>query len=367
MSRSAQNNAGVGRFVVVAVAKWGLRNPWRLLFLLRIMMRFFLANLRRHKMAKNVEGIIPMVLAISPTMKCNYACLGCYSRGRNDQNELSFEELDKIFQEAEMLGITSVVVTGGEPFSREDFVALLENHPKLLFVVITNGSYLSSALAQRMARSGNVIVLVSIEGNKDETDKRRGEGAYHRAIQAMMVMRKTGLLYGFAVTTTRKNIQSILSEEFLSAMNSAGCALGFFTEYVPCGEGIQEDWIISQEMREKFRQQVLNLRKTKSITIVQFPHDEYGATNTCSGAGKGFFHINSQGDVEPCPFSPYSHDNVRNGGLKSACNSSFLQSIRSQPEFLQRKEYACALFEHRREIETLHARISTHLRKGGAE
>lgn len=367
MSRSTQKDAGVGHLVVIAVVKWGLRNPWRLLFLLRIMMRFFLANLRRRRMAKNVEGIIPMVLAISPTMKCNYACLGCYSRGRNDQNELSFEELDKIFQEAEMLGITSVVVTGGEPFSREDFVALLENHPKLLFVVITNGSYLSPALAQRMVQSGNTIVLVSIEGNKDETDERRGEGAYHRAIQAMTLMRKAGLLYGFAVTTTRKNMQSVLSEEFLSTMNSAGCALGFFTEYVPCGEGTQEDWIIPQEMREKFRKQVLNLRKTKSITIVQFPHDEYGATNTCSGAGKGFFHINSQGDVEPCPFSPYSHDNVRNGGLKSACNSSFLQSIRSQPGLLQRKEYACALFEHQKEIEILQVHISTHSRKGGAE
>ncbi|MCX7950091.1 MAG: radical SAM protein [Treponemataceae bacterium] len=308
-------------------------------------------------MAKQVEGIIPVVLAISPTMKCNYTCGGCYSRGRSEQNELSFEELDQILQEAETLGIAAVVVTGGEPFSRKDFVALLRNHPKLLFVVITNGSYLAPALIQRMVQSGNVMVLVSIEGGRDETDARRGEGAYSRAIQAMRLMKKAGLLCGFAVTTTRKNAPCVFSGEFLDTMKAAGCALGFFTEYVPCGEAPQKDWMIPPAMQQQIREQVLHLRRRKSIVIVQFPHDEYGAENLCSAAGRVFFHINSQGDVEPCPFSPYSHDNVRQGGLKSACNSSFFRSIRSRPELLQRKEYACALFEHQREIEALHARI----------
>ncbi|MGC8777284.1 MAG: radical SAM/SPASM domain-containing protein [Candidatus Caldatribacteriaceae bacterium] len=362
-----RSNPGIGALVITAVIKWGLKNPWRAFFLLRIMVRVLQANARRAKMARRVKGVIPVVLAISPTMKCNYTCLGCYSRGRNTEDELSFEELDALFREAETLGIASVVVTGGEPFSRGDFIPLLKKHPKLLFVVITNGSYFSPILVREVAQTSNLIVLVSIEGGREETERRRGEGSYHRAIQAMTLMRKAKLLYGFAVTTTRVNIPSVLSRAFLDTMRSAGCVLGFFTEYVPCGETPQNDWMISQETREKFRERVLRLRKTKCPVIIQFPHDEYGEANICSGAGRGFFHINPQGNVEPCPFSPYSCDNIRSGGLRSACNSLFRQSIRNQPELLERKREACALFEHQKEIEKLCIRILADAEKGEAE
>lgn len=308
-------------------------------------------------MAQEVTGIIPVVLAISPTMRCDYSCLGCYSKGRDTKNELSFEELDKLFGEAEALGIPSVVVTGGEPFSREDFITLVARHRKLLFVAITNGSYFSPSLVQKIIRAGNLIVLVSIEGERNCTDQRRGKGSYDRALQAMTLMKAAGLLYGFAVTITRENIHDVLSGGFIDTMRSAGCTMGFFTEYVPCGETPQNNWTITQEARKEFREQVLNFRRTSPIVIIQFPHDEYGEENICSGAGRGFFHVNSQGDVEPCPFSPYSCDNVRKGGLRSACSSRFLQCIRNQPELLRREHHTCALFEHQREVENLRAQM----------
>lgn len=31
----------------------------------------------------------------------------------------------------------------------------------------------------------------------------------------------------------------------------------------------------------------------------------------CLAAGRGFFHINANGEVEPCPFSPYSDVNSK--------------------------------------------------------
>ncbi len=136
--------------------------------------------------------------------------------------------------------------------------------------------------------------------------------------------------------------------------------MGFFTEYVPCGDHPRHDWVLDRESREQFRQKVLELQARKSLVLIQFPHDEYGKANLCSAAGVASFHVNSQGGVEPCPFSPYFVDNIRQEGLCQACGSSFLESIRCQPALLRRSEYACALFEHREEIiQLLH-----HMEKG---
>ncbi|MGC8970708.1 MAG: radical SAM/SPASM domain-containing protein [bacterium] len=344
---------GIGFWIIFAILRWSFKKPRRIIFFPRIISRFVIANVRRSRLSKHIEGQIPGVLAISPTMNCNYNCIGCYSRDRLTDEELSTEELDKLFTEAEHLGISSVVVTGGEPFLRRDLIGLMEKHKTLLFVVITNGSFFSPMLVRRIADSGNIIVLISIEGFEEDTDKRRKDGAYNTAVKAMRLMSTKDVLYGFAATNTCRNFGTLSSDEFIDKMISLGCTLGFFTEYVPCGNNPRYDWLMSQSQREELRRTVIKLRKTKPIVIIQFPHDEYGKDNICSAAGKASFHINSKGDVEPCPFSPYSCDNVRNGGLELACKSKFLKTIREHQELLRRKDYACALFEHREEIEKL--------------
>jgi MoaA/NifB/PqqE/SkfB family radical SAM enzyme len=95
------------------------------------------------------------------------------------------------------------------------------------------------------------------------------------------------------------------------------------------------------------------MRSEKPIVLVQFPQDEYGEANICSGAGRVSLHINSQGGIEPCPFVPLSCDNIRQGGLMAALNSSFLASIRSRPNLLARDRLACSLYEHFSEVEAL--------------
>ncbi len=346
-------NPGIGKLIMRALWRWMCRDPRRISFIVHLLIGFLRARTRRKKQEKHIGGNIPIVLAHSPTMQCNYRCVGCYSQGRDDSNELSSDELDTLFREAEELGVSTIVITGGEPFLRSDLVPLMEKHRGLLFVVITNGSLLSPLLAQKIAHSGNIITLVSIEGNEMETQRRRGEGAYQAAIRAMENLKACGVPFGFAATNTRENAATLISEPFINQMIAAGCTLGFFTEYVPCGEHPRYDWVFDRHAREQFHQKVLKLRTQKPLVLVQFPHDEYGKDDLCSAAGIASFHINTQGGVEPCPFSPYAQDNIRQGGLRQACASSFLKSIRSQPALLHRKEYACALFEHEKEIAQL--------------
>jgi MoaA/NifB/PqqE/SkfB family radical SAM enzyme len=343
----------VGNLMKSALRMWGKSSPYRFFFFLRIGMRFWRSYLHRLLIKKRIGEPFPSVIAVSPTMRCNYNCMGCYSNDRPVDDELTKDELDSLFFEAAKLGIYAVVLTGGEPLMRSDMIDLIERHRRLLFVLITNGVLVSPEVAGRIARSSNVITLVSIEGQPRHTEERRGEGSHATALRALTLLKENRACYGFATTVTTSNGMYVTNDEFIDEMTRLGCSVGYLVEYVPCGPKARPEWVPGVPMREEIRRRVLNLRSRKPLILVHFPDDEYGSDNRCSSAGIVSFHINSQGEIEPCPFVSISRENIRQGGLITAFKSAFLYEIRKHPELLQRKNYACALFEHQGAIKSI--------------
>lgn len=337
--------------------RWGHTSPGRFLWVARRTWQIGLAELRRQRRQRRIGAPIPRVVAVSPTMLCNYDCGGCYSRGRDGGRELSSAELSALFSEAEDLGVLSVIITGGEPFLRDDLLQAMASHRRLLFVLITNGSLVTEDAAKRLQGSGNTIPLVSIEGFESDTDGRRKRGAHSSALEALERFRAADLCFGFAAMNTSANTERVASDDFIDDMSRRGCSLGFLTEYVPVGEAPRTDWIVSEGVGSALRSRVLEIRRTRSLVLIQFPHDEYGDDNTCTAAGRASLHVGSTGDVEPCPFVPVSCENIRDGGLAAACRSRFFAEIRGRPELLRRDKHACALFEHRDDIEEIARRV----------
>ncbi|MBN2564564.1 MAG: radical SAM protein [Candidatus Eisenbacteria bacterium] len=343
----------VGDLVGLALWRWGRTSPRRLSWVARRATRLLLAELKRVLHERRLGAPVPRVVAISPTMKCDYDCHGCYSRGRSTENELTPDELDTVLSEAERLGVLSIVVTGGEPLLRADLLGTARRHPGLLFVLITNGSHLTPDVASLIASAGNIVTLVSVEGFRGDTDERRRQGAHDAALRALRFLHEAGLCHGFAAMNTPANSLHLVSDEFLEQMEDLGCSMGFLTEYVPTGGAARADYVVDREERKALRSRVLQLRRLKKLVLIQFPHDEYGKKNICSAAGRQSLHIGSSGDVEPCPFVTVSCDNIRDGGLEGACKSAFLHAIRERQHLLRRDRCACALFEHRMELDEL--------------
>jgi MoaA/NifB/PqqE/SkfB family radical SAM enzyme len=73
----------------------------------------------------------------------------------------------------------------------------------------------------------------------------------------------------------------------------------------------------------------------------------------CLSAGKGFIHISADGNVEPCPFAPYSDTNLRESSLREALQSEFLREIRENHERLSEAEGGCALWVERAWVRSL--------------
>ncbi len=83
--------------------------------------------------------------------------------------------------------------------------------------------------------------------------------------------------------------------------------------------------------------------------FIAVPWDEMDVGG-CLSAGRGFIHINAEGDVEPCPFAPFSDANLKQVSLKEALQSKFLASLRQIPELSKYTGGGCALWKNQEKV-----------------
>ncbi len=88
------------------------------------------------------------------------------------------------------------------------------------------------------------------------------------------------------------------------------------------------------------------------MVFLAFPGDEESAGG-CLAAGRGFFHINSHGGAEPCPFSPYYDINVKDTSLREALRSPLFMSLRDHSILTGEHSGGCVLFEKRADVEAI--------------
>ncbi|MBP5153039.1 MAG: radical SAM protein [Lachnospiraceae bacterium] len=347
---------GVERVVADAM-KATLKNPKESAFMLGFAGASAAASKKRKKAEKNGEHIPPFLIA-SITSKCNLHCAGCYSRCNHATvdsepvSQLSSEEWFKIFDEADDLGISFILLAGGEPMLRRDVIEAAGKKKNILFPIFTNGTFMDEKYFELFDKSRNLIPIMSIEGKKDITDARRGEGIYDRLIQNMDELKNRGLIFGASVTVTTENVREVTSESFLNELSRRGCKAVIFVEFVPVTDDSKE-LAPGEEEREYLKNEIARLREERSeMVYISFPGDEK-SSGGCVAAGRGFFHINSHGGAEPCPFSPYSDVNIRNSSLRDALHSPLFLALQSENILVDDHDGGCVLYEKRELVEQL--------------
>ena len=349
---------GVERVVSDAV-KATLKDPKGSVFILRFAAASKAASKKRKKAEEKGEHI-PAFLIASITSKCNLHCAGCYSRCNHATvdaepvSQLTSEEWLRIFGEADDLGISFILLAGGEPLLRRDIVEAAGKMPNILFPVFTNGTFMDERYFELFQKCRNLIPIMSIEGEKEITDERRGKGIYDILIRNMDELHRRGLLYGASVTVTTQNIKEVSSDTFLKKLSDRGCKTVIFVEYVSVTDE-SKDLAPGDEEREYLKDEIARLRSEHpEMVYISFPGDEK-SSGGCVAAGRGFFHINSHGGAEPCPFSPYSDVNVKNTSLREALRSPLFAALRDGNILTDDHEGGCVLYEKRELVEALMA------------
>jgi len=347
---------GVERILTGAL-RASIRNPRQAAFLLRFVPAARIASARRSSSADKGEHT-PAFLIASITSRCNLHCAGCYARenaschdGSSDRN-LRADEWHRIFLEAKDMGISFVLLAGGEPFLRPDVLAHAASMPDVLFPVFTNGTIIGSTTVELLDRSRNLVPIISIEGHQRTTDQRRGVGVSQSVETAMRQMREKGIFFGVSVTVSQENLAEVTSDSFLTELRDKGVRLLLYVEYVSLASSA-ETVPLSDEGRDTLLREARSFReKYDEILVLTFPGDEL-ASGGCLAAGRGFIHINPEGGAEPCPFSPYSDANVREMTLRAALDSGFFRKIRDAGFLQGAHAGGCVLVEHDQEVRAL--------------
>jgi len=96
---------------------------------------------------------VPLLLVISPTMRCPLRCYGCYSAEYARDSDLDYETFDRTLSEAKSLGSYFMVVSGGEPFIYDRIFDLLKKHDDIWFQVYTSGVTLNDKVVLKSSVS----------------------------------------------------------------------------------------------------------------------------------------------------------------------------------------------------------------------
>lgn len=150
--------AGVENIMKNAV-KVTLTNPAQSIFMTRFAVAAKASSKKRAMSEKEGEHI-PAFLIASITSSCNLHCAGCYARAAHScadtepVEQLSAQEWDHIFEQAEEMGISFILLAGGEPMIRRDVIEKAGDRQNILFPIFTNGTLMNDTYFRMLKNAG---------------------------------------------------------------------------------------------------------------------------------------------------------------------------------------------------------------------
>ncbi len=292
---------------------------------------------------------IPWLILFDPTQACNMHCVGCWSGTYGHKSFLTFEEMDKIVTQGKELGVHLYMLTGGEPMvKKNDVLKLMAKHQDCQFAAYSNSTLIDQDLCDKIKKLGNLIFMLSIEGSPDTNDSRRGDGHYEAVMKAMDLLKKNGILFGTSICYTSNNVEAVTSDSFLRMLADKGAHFGFYFHYMPVGKNAVYDLVPSIDQRTQIIKDLRRIRSDES-DIEFFPMDfqnDGESVGGCIAGGRNYFHINANGDAEPCVFIHYSDRNIRDNSILEMLKSPLFMAYHNGQPFNENHLRPCPMLEN---------------------
>lgn len=301
------------------------------------------------KMRVKYDCNVPWLILMDPTSACNLHCTGCWAAEYGNKLNLTFEEMDNVVKQGKELGVYFYMFTGGEPLVRKaDLIRLCEKHNDCAFLSFTNGTLVDQAFCDELKRIGNLYLAISLEGFSEVNDLRRGNGVFGKVMNAMDLLKQNGLVFGTSICYTSKNCEAVTSEEFVDLMIEKGCRYAMYFHYMPVGNDASLELLPSPEQRTYIKDRVREIRNMttgKGIFTMDFQNDgEF--VGGCIAGGRNYFHINANGDAEPCVFIHYSGANIRTHSLLEILKQPLFMAYHDNQPFNENHLRPCPMLEN---------------------
>ncbi len=295
---------------------------------------------------KTASMHIPISGSIEVTQRCNLRCTHCYiplsTRKGPHQAELSLSEIQHILDEIKAAGCLWLLLTGGEPLLRRDFldIYMYAKRKGFILTLFTNGTLITPRIADILSEWRPFNIEITLYGYSQATYERiTGIPGSHarclRGIELLMERRLPLKLKTVLMTPNRDEL-----EEMQAFAQSLGVEFRF-------------DPILNAGLDGSLRPTALRLSPEEIVAIERADSDRtrrwpeyfkqtknFDITDrklyTC-GAGTNSFHIDSYGKLCLCLSSRHPSYDLRAGSF----HQGWEEFIPQQRLLEYGEDYAC--------------------------
>ena len=275
------------------------------------------------------------------TNKCNLQCKHCLTlSGKPRPNELTTKEEMMALLEFHSIGATNIYFTGGEPFSRSDFLALLQKTASLgLHIdVITNATMLDRKIL-KVIKDLDVKLGISLDGPDALTnDAIRGQGTFEKIIKTLQWCQNIGVPVQLYVVVVSSNIDQL---EVLGGLaKKYGCTGIHFNEVTLAGRALK--FIHDLGLSNKERGRLPNI--IASVATKMFDEKLSQTDNKCWVDGSTLY-MAADGNLYLCSEISQRRPDFMIGNIRSfSFQRSLMDSVQSSTD--QKCCYGVRASEH---------------------
>jgi len=274
------------------------------------------------------------------TNRCNLNCLHCYSKASLDAvDTLTTDTVMQTLPKLKEAGVKFIIFSGGEPLTRSDIFDIANRAKELGIITYlsTNGLYVKKSNALKILETFN-YVGISIDGSEETHDYFRGlKGSFKESMKAVDLlnsykMQKVGIRF----TITKDTLKDL--EFIFNLAQNHNIPKIYISHLVYSGRGLDNlKMDITKEQRVKAVNYIIDkafeyYKNEQDIEIVtgnmemdavvflekftkKYPNlkDEMQKRLIKWGgnsAGRKLLNIDSEGNVKPDPFFPYTIGNI---------------------------------------------------------
>ncbi len=298
------------------------------------------------------------------TDRCNLRCQHCYQTSYSG-NGLDYPSLLDILDQFRCLVLHfreryytklrgHITLTGGEPFARKSFPALVEKiaeqNSLFSFSVLTNGSMIDQERAEWLGKMRPRYVQVSMDGNHQIHDSIRGEGNFAKTRQTIQLLKKMNIRVMVSFTAHQTNYQTfpevaqackevdadfLWSDRLIPESESNQIESLQINNIVPMSTTETHDFFkIMKSEADKCKNDRSTKTRVKMHRALQFQYSDTTAYRCV--AGETFLTIMPNGDLYPCRRMPVKVGNVLETPLATLYyGSPFLRNLRNNHQISQ--------------------------------
>lgn len=281
---------------------------------------------------------LPLHAGLDLTYRCNFDCRHCWVRippgAPEKRDELTFEEIRDVVDQARALGCREWSISGGEPMLRPDFAEIFDYLTSRAtgYSLNTNGTLITPAIARLLRRKGNKMVALYGATAEVCDHVTRTPGSFERTMRAFAYLREAGAGFTVQIIPMRDNHHQLADMIALAESVSPRWRIGAAWLYLSAsGDPARNAEIARQRL------------PARDVIALDQPDLSYEESAACAGvrppscpedgqaqeddrlfasciASRRDFHVDPYGAMSFCSFikDPALRYDLRRGSLRQA-------------------------------------------------